>query len=76
MAISGAASVAHTLPKAVEMAEGILGQLELTGDDVEKIMVLEPETLIDAATKYRLPGVGMMFQPIIDGRVIKELPIE
>ena len=76
MAISGAASVAHTLPKAVEMAEGILGQLELTGNDVEKIMLLEPETLIDAATKYRLPGVGMMFQPIIDGRVIKELPIE
>ncbi len=76
MAISGAASVAHKLPKAVEMAEGILGQLELSGKDVDKLMTLDPETILDAATGYQLPGIGMMLQPIIDGTVLKELPIE
>jgi len=76
MAISGAASVAHTLPKSIEMAEGILGQLELSGKDVDKLMSLDPEVILDAATGFRLPGVGMMFQPCIDGTVIKELPLE
>ena len=76
MAISGAASVAHTLPKSIEMAEGILGQLELSANDVDKLMALDPEACIDAVAEYRLPGVGMMFQPCIDGTVLKELPIE
>ena len=75
--ISGATSTANPLDRAVEAADGLLHKLGLSPtDDVDKLIALEPETLIMAAAGYRLPGGGMTFQPCIDGTVVTELPLE
>ena len=74
--ISGAASTASPLHRAVEVAEGLLGRLGVTAKDVDKLLALDPATLIDAARGYRLPGGGMTFQPCIDGALLAELPLQ
>ena len=74
--ISGAASTANPLDRAVEAAEGLLQRLGLSArDDVDKLLALDPATLTDAARGYRAAGGGMTFQPCIDGTLLAELPL-
>ena len=75
--ISGATSTANTLARAVEVSDGLLHKLGLSPkDDVDKLMALEPEALIEAASGYRAAGGGMSFQPCVDGTVLAEFPLD
>ena len=75
--VSGATSTANTLARAVEVADGLLKKLGLSPkDDIAKIMALEPEALIEAASGYRAAGGGMSFQPCVDGTVLAEFPLD
>lgn len=75
--ISGATSTANTLGRAVEVADGLLHKMGLSPKgDVDKLMALEPEALIEAASGYRAAGGGMSFQPCVDGTVLGEFPLD
>lgn len=75
--ISGATSTANTLARAVEVADGLLHKLGLSPkDDISKLIALEPEALIEAASGYRAAGGGMSFQPCVDGAVLAEFPLD
>ena len=74
--ISGATSTANTLTRGVEIADGLLRKLGVSPNDVAKLLALEPETLIEAASGYRAAGGGMSFQPCMDGTVLGEFPLE
>lgn len=74
--MSGAASAAHSLERAVQVAEGIVERLGLTAKDAGKLMTLAPEAITNAASGFRLPGGGMTFQPCIDGVQIPALPLD
>ena len=76
MPISGAASTANTLERAEAIGEGIVGQLGLSGNDVDKLIALEPEALLQGAMGFRLPEGGMSFAPVIDGTDLTELPLD
>ena len=74
--VSGAASAAQPLPRAVEVAEGLLRRLDLSPkEDVDKILALDPAVLTEAAQGYKAAGGGMTFQPCIDGALLPELPL-
>ena len=75
--ISGATSTANALARAVECADGLLHRLGLSPkEDVAKLMALEPQALVEAASGYRAAGGGMTFQPCIDGIVVGEFPLD
>lgn len=76
MPISGAASTANTLERAEAIGEGIVQQLGLSGNDVDKLLALEPEALLQGAMGFRLPEGGMSFAPVIDGNQLAELPLD
>ncbi len=76
MPISGAASTANTLERAEAIGEGIVRQLGLSGNDVDKLLALEPEALLQGAMGFRLPEGGMSFAPVIDGANLAELPLD
>ena len=76
MPISGAASTANTLERAEAIGEGIVHQLGLTGNDVDKLIALEPEALLQGAMGFRLPEGGMSFAPVIDGTNLSDLPLD
>ena len=77
MAVSGAASAANPLARAVEIAEGLLGKLGISAkNDIDKLMELDPEVLINAAAGFKIQGGGMTFQPCIDGTQLAELPLD
>ena len=76
MLISGAASAAQPLARAVEVAEGLLERLGLSAPfDADQLLALEPTALVEAASGYRAAGGGMTFQPCIDGAVLGDLPL-
>jgi para-nitrobenzyl esterase len=78
---SGAANTVSDLDEAVKMSEEYLKILGLSGNNVEALRALTTEQLMDAQEKL---GVIMQqkehrvtpFQPLVDGRVIPERPIE
>ena len=76
MPISGAASTANTLERAEAIGEGLVQQLGLSGNDVDKLLALEPEALLQGAMGFRLPEGGMSFAPVIDGNQLAELPLD
>lgn len=76
MLVSGAASAAQPLPRAMEVAEGLLGKLDLSPkSNVDKLLALDPAVLTEAAQGYKAAGGGMTFQPCIDGALLTELPL-
>ena len=76
IAISGAASTANPLERAVEISEGVLEELGLSGDDVDKLMALHPEAIVEATARYSGRGHGMCYQPTIDGTQIEAMPLD
>ncbi|MDE0420097.1 MAG: carboxylesterase family protein [Gammaproteobacteria bacterium] len=74
--ISGATSTANTLARSVEIADGLLRKLDVPPSDAGKLLALEPEALIEAASGYRAAGGGMSFQPCVDGAVLNEFPLD
>jgi para-nitrobenzyl esterase len=75
--ISGAASTAYPISRAVETTEALLDRIGISGKaDPEELFALDPEVITNASAGLQLPGGGMTFQPIIDGINLKEMPIE
>jgi len=74
---SGACSTAHTLARSVQIAQGIVDRLGLSAnDDVDRLMVIEPEKLINAGVAQSAAEGAMIFAPCIDGTLLTELPID
>lgn len=76
IAISGAASTANSLDRAAEISEGVLEELNLSGNDVDKLMATHPEELVEATARYSARGHGMCYQPTIDGVRIEAMPLD
>lgn len=82
--MSGSASTAATLNRAMKVAERFLGVLGLKGSDVEALRSLTAEQLLGAALETSSPAAvrddpemaGMTMQPVVDGRVQPALPLD
>ena len=74
---SGACHTANTLGRSTEIAEKLLSHLEVDPSDVDSIRSSEPETVLKAVQELSVkePGLGMIFQPCIDGSQLPDLPI-
>ncbi len=77
---SGASSTAHPLPRAARVAERLLDALAIRSDDAKSLRALDARRLIEVGTRLGLSGdreIGaMIFQPVIDGGVLAELPLD
>lgn len=78
---SGAANTVSNLDEAVKMSEKYLEVLGLTGSDVETLKALTTKQLMDAQQRLgdimrETEHMVTPFQPLVDGRVIPERPIE
>jgi len=79
---SGAASTALTLTQAVKVAELALEILGLSASDIDTLRSLEVERLLAAQQELALRaltsdlGITMPLEPVIDGKVLPQLPLE
>lgn len=75
---SGACSTANTLARSVKVAERLAKQLGIDKpDDPAAWLSVPQEQLIDAGTAAAMElGSMMIFQPCIDGQVLRELPLD
>jgi len=78
---SGAANTVGDLDDAVNMSKEYLKILGLSGDDVESLRALTTKQLMDAQQRLgdiirEAAHMITPFQPLVDGKVIPELPIE
>jgi len=73
---SGACSTGIPAAQASQLAEGLAKHLKLKPSDVASLQTMDPEALTMAATMYRLTGVGMVHQPIVDGDLLPQLPLD
>ena len=78
---SGAANTVGSLERAVQMSREYLKVLGLTGRDTEKLRALTWRKLLAAQEELRIrlresEHVITPFQPVVDGEVIPEFPIE
>jgi para-nitrobenzyl esterase len=78
---SGAANTVSDLGEGVAMSKEYLKVLGLSGNDVESLRALTTRQLMDAQQRLgdimrEAAHMVTPFQPLVDGRVIPELPIE
>jgi para-nitrobenzyl esterase len=73
---SGASSTAITATHASELAEGFAKHLKLKPNDLASLETMDAEAMTLAATMYRLTGVGMMHQPVVEPDLLPQLPLD
>ena len=73
---SGACSTGIPAAQASQLAEGLAKHLKLKPSDIASLQTMDPEALTMAAAMYRLTGVGMVHQPVVDGDLLPQLPID
>ncbi len=82
IAQSGACQTAHTLERAVRVAERTLAALDVDPGDIDALRAVSPQQLLGVQEKLSTiaasdPEIGgMPYQPVVDGDVQPDLPIE
>jgi para-nitrobenzyl esterase len=79
---SGACQTAHTLDRAVKVAERTLAALGVEASEPDALRGVSPEQLLRVQEGLSTPAApddeigGMPFQPVVDGNVLPDIPIE
>jgi para-nitrobenzyl esterase len=74
---SGAASTAQSLERAGEVAEAVLEVLGVSANaDVDDFLKIDAEQLTVAAAAAGQKLGGMVFQPCVDGNMMREIPLD